>query len=225
MARRARRPEGTGFAASAPQGRSRVVALALLLLALVAGPLAAPALAHGRQGLVDRSHFEDRSDSGAHEPHPFWEESCDVRVRQTSLVSGVESVFRDGTLVLHLTEQHHWYDFDSGRLLLAQKDREVLIERPVSDTVDERAGTRTVVLEVDYAGVPLRLMKPQGGVVLITAGLLERVVTLVFDLQSGELLSEDIQVSRVAGPHPYLGPTGSLEFDQLLTFVCDQLSA
>lgn len=205
--------------------RTRAIALVVLLLALVLGPLAAPSQAQGRHGLVDRNFYEESFDSGAEEPDPFWEEQCGVRVRYTGDITVVESVFRDGTLVLRINEQRRWYDFDTGELLLAQKDREILTEKPVSETVDERAGTRTVVLEVDYVGVPLRLMKPHDGVVLMSAGLLERVITLVFDLETGELLSEGVQVTQVAGPHPYLGASGHLELGELLTFVCEQLTA
>lgn len=205
--------------------RTRAIALAVLLPALVLGLLAAPALAQGRHGLVDRDFHEVTFDSGVEEPDPFWEEQCGVRVRQTGDIAVVESVFGDGTLVLRINEQYRWYDFDTGELLLIQKDREILREKPVSETVDEEAGTRTVVLEVDYVGVPLRLMKPHEGVVLMSAGLLERMVTLVFDLETGELLSEDVQVTQVAGPHPFLGPSGNLEFDEATNFVCEQLRA
>lgn len=215
----------------APDGRPsaawavRLAAGALAVPGLVLGLLATPSSAQGRHGVVERNSFEESFDSGSQAPDPFWQEECGVRVRHSGSVSGVETVFRDGTSVVRIREQSQWRDFDTGRLLLAQKDREVLTETPVSEVVDEQAGTRTVVLEVDYVGAPIRLMKPGSGVVAINAGRLERTVTLVFDEGAGQSPSESVEVDRAAGQWSFLAPTGELDLAELTGVVCRHLTA
>lgn len=212
------------MSASLQHSRTRAVAIVTVLAALLLGLASSPTLAQGRGGLAQRVVHEEHYDSGPDDPEPFWEEQCGVRVRETGDLTVDETVFGDGTLMVRIDEQYRWYDLDTGRPLLAQKDREVLIERPVSETFDEEAGTRTVVLEVDYAGVPLRLLTPGDGVALMSAGLLRRTITLVLDLRTGAVLDEDVEVTRVAGPHPYLEPSGFLDLDGLVEFMCERLT-
>jgi hypothetical protein len=128
--------------------------------------------------------------------------------------------------VLHIVEESDWTDFDTGELLLLQRDREVLTDSVVSETVDEQEGTRTLVLDVDYVGVPFKLRTPGGGVVLIDAGRVERTITLVLDLETGDLISEDVQLDRVAGQWSFLGlivPDAGPGFEELVELVCEDL--
>lgn len=224
MSARPRRGSFAGLpliASKRPMALPIAVVVSTLLLTLTS----APALSQGRAGPVERVVHEMRYDTGTDDPEPFWAEQCGgLRIREVGDVTIVETVFGDGTLMSKIDEQYRWYDLDTGELILTEKDREVLIERPVSETVDEQAGTRTVVLKVDYAGVPLRMLRPHGGVALMSGGLLRRTATVVFDLQTGAVLDESVEVTRVAGPHPYLEPSGSLDFDGLVEFMCEQLS-
>jgi hypothetical protein len=203
---------------------ARLVLVASVASSTVGGAVL-PAAAQGAGG-PERFAFEDGFDSGAEAPDPFWVEQCGVEVRQTSTLSVRQTVFADGRSVLHIAETSEWTDFDTGELLLWQRDREVLTDTVVSETVDQQAGSRTVVLDVDYRGLPFTLHAPGEGVVVLDAGRIVRTVTLVFDLQTGELVSEGVELEQVAGQWSFLGllvAGAGPGFEELVAVVCDQL--
>lgn len=82
------------------------------------------------------------------------------------------------------------------------------------------AGGRAASLQ--GRGVPLRLLTRGDGVALMSAGLLRRTITLVLDLQTDDVLDEDVEVTRVPGP-PYLESSGALDLDGLVDFIAEQL--
>lgn len=175
--------------------------LGIPLLALALAPLFATAAGaeSGRKPLL-REQIDDRF---VEEPDQYALEACEVEVRIEGRVRGHFVLHGDLTARRHLNIEFTWSDLQSGALLLVERDAETFFERPISETVDEHAGTLTLVFESIIVGLPLKGMVPGEGVIIRDAGRITEIVTVVLDLQTGEEISVSGQFTDVRGPHPF----------------------
>ncbi|MPZ72103.1 MAG: hypothetical protein GEU74_02540 [Nitriliruptorales bacterium] len=178
--------------------------LGAVLLVQASGP-AATALAatqgaqNGREPLL-REQIDDRF---VEEPDLFVLEVCGLEVRVQGRIRGHFVLYGDLTARRHLNIEFIWSDLESGDTLFVERDAETFFEVPISETVDEQAGTLTLVFETLITGLPLKGMVPGEGVVIRDAGRITQLVTVVLDLETGDEISVDEQFVDVRGPHPF----------------------
>jgi hypothetical protein len=98
---------------------------------------------------------------------------------------------------------------DNGKSVIVQFANQ--FTRDTEPIVDEAAGTITFV--VTRKGLPLKIMTPQGPVLLRDAGLITFANT--FDLETFDFLFYEITVNR--GPHP--------DADSDFTLFCEVVTA
>jgi len=178
--------------------------LGVLLIAHASGPATpAAAAAHdeqaGRQPLV-REQIDERF---VDEPDLFALDVCGVAVRAEGRVRGHYVLYGDLTARRHLNIEIIWSDLQSGDTLLVERDAETFFQVPISETVDEQAGTLTLVYETTITGLPLKGIDPGEGVVIRDAGWITELITVVLDLATGEEISVDGQFLDFRGPHPF----------------------
>ena len=191
------------------------IALTALLSLAVGSPPAAAAEDRGR-GPV---HREPIFDHVVAEPDPIALAVCGVVAKRESRVKGQHVVYGDMTTRTHLVSKDAWTDPDTGRVLFVSQSAETYFESPVSETVDEDAGTVTLVYDLTITGLAVLGRSPGRGVLVRDAGRLSTVVTVVRDLDTGQVISFDEQVVDVRGPHPFLDMSPA-ERDSIF---CDQL--
>jgi hypothetical protein len=129
---------------------------------------------------------------------------CGVELRLDGRVRGQFVLYGDNTARTHLNIEFVWSDPDTGEVVFIERDAETFFDVPISESVDEDAGTLTLVFERTITGLPLKGMVPQEGVLLRDAGRLTLIATVVLDLETGEELSVDEEILDVRGPHPFL---------------------
>lgn len=190
----------------------------LLVLGVAAGAAAAPATADGRHR-IGTDVVTDSYDSGLLHPDPYFLDVCGVEVRLVGSVTATQTLWDDATVTTRLVEDWDWYDFDSGELVLYQRDREEITDHVASEVVDETAGTVTVVIEARDVGFPVRLFVPHEGVAALAVGLIRGQITLVFDLETGELLQQDPAIELTAGRDPFHHDQAALD-----QFICGLLA-
>jgi hypothetical protein len=182
--------------------------LGVVLIAHASGPVA-PAVAAaydeppGRQPLV-REQIDDRF---IEEPDMFALDVCGVEVKLEGRVRGHYVLNGDLTARRHLNIEFTWSDLQTGDTLLVERDAETFFEVPISETVDDQAGTLTLVYETTITGLPLKGIVPGDGILILDAGWITERVTVVLDLATGEEISVDGQFLRFRGPHPFVALT------------------
>jgi hypothetical protein len=162
--------------------------------------IAANAADDSRKPLL-REQIDERI---AEEVDPFALEVCGVEVRIEGRIWGQFILYGDLTARQHLNIEVTWSDPSTGDTLLVERDAETFFEIPVSETVDEQAGTLTLVFETTITGQPLKGVIPGEGVLIRDAGWATEIVTVVLDLATGEELSVDEQFIEFRGPHPFI---------------------
>jgi len=73
---------------------------------------------------------------------------------------------------------------------------------PVMELVDENLGTLTLIFEDTLKGLVFKWLQPGVGVLLRDAGVISYQLTLVIDMDTGDLIDEDFNILS-KGPHPY----------------------
>lgn len=147
-----------------------------------------------------REKIDDRF---VEDPDPFARDVCGIEVRVEGRVWGHSVQYGDLTVRQHLNIKFTWTDPRSGETLLVERDAETFFQVPISETIDEQAGTLTVVYETRITGLPLKGVVPGEGVILRDAGWIEERVTVVVDLATGEVVTVDGQFLDSRGPHPF----------------------
>lgn len=182
-------------------GIRRAGTAALLVATLVvASASGAVAAGEGRKPVVRepiREHVIEEVD-------PFALEVCGVEATREATVRGQFMLYGDGTSRTHLNIEIVYTDPETGDVLLIERDAETFFDGPVSETVDEEAGTVTLRFESTITGLPLRGIVPGEGILIRDAGRITENITIVLDLETGEELSFEAEVVDVRGPHPFL---------------------
>jgi len=177
-----------------------VVGIAMAgLLAGVSAP-AAMAADDSRKPIVR----EQIDETFAEDIDPFALEVCGVELRLDGRIRGQFVLYGDFTARTHLNIEFISSDPVTGEVVFIERDAETFFDEPISETVDEEAGTLTIVFERTIAGLPLKGQVPHEGVLIRDAGRVTAIVTVVLDLETGAELSVDEQFSEVRGPHPFL---------------------
>ena len=179
-----------------------MVALAAAVVSLViSAQSGAVAQTDGRAPVVREPIREDLSE----EVDLFALDVCGVEVRSETRVRGQFVLYGDLSARTHLNIEIIYTDPESGEVLLVERDAETFFDdAPTSETIDEDAGTRTVVFESTITGLPLNSIVPGDGVLIRDAGRISETITVVYDLETGEQLSFDEEFTDVRGPHPFI---------------------
>jgi hypothetical protein len=203
----------SGVAASPPTAsrsiRHRLVALfsatGIALGVLTCGPAAAVLAGnHGEPPSRQPIAREQIDDRFVDEIDPFALDVCGVEVRVEGRIWGHVVLYSDESARRHLNIEIIWSDPETGDVLLVERDAETFFEEaPISQTVDEQAGTLTIVFEAKITGLPLKGVVPAEGVLIRDAGWITQLVTVVLDLETGEEISVADQFLDVRGPHPF----------------------
>ena len=190
--------------------RRRVLLGAVLAVGLVAqaSGAATPVSADGHSDDPGRRRLvrEPIDERFVEEPDPFALDVCGVEVRVEGRVWGHFVLYGDLTARQHVNIEIIWSDIESGETLLVERDAETFFEVPISETVDEEAGTLTVVFERTITGQPLKGIVPGEGVLVRDAGWITELVTVVMDLDTEEV-TEIGQFLEHRGPHPFAALT------------------
>jgi hypothetical protein len=153
-----------------------------------------------------RAEIDDRF---IEEPDPFALDVCGVELRVQGRIWGHVVVYGDLTTRRHLNIEITWSDLHSGETLLVERDAETFFEVPISETVDEDAGTLTLVFEAKITGLPMKGVIPGEGTLIRDAGWITQLVTVVLDLDTGDEISVDEQFVEYRGPHPFADLTAA----------------
>jgi len=173
------------------------------LFTIVAGPVLG----------VEREQFRDRFT----EQDEFWTETCGFPVLRDTLFSGHLLELSDGSFLFSINETTT-YSANGNEVLF--RSSQTGHREPATSFVDEAAGTRTETFDVTLTGLGIALIEPGGGLLAADRGSIEVRFTVVFDLDSDELLSQTVEVLDVHGPHP--GAAGEIDAEAL---ICDALAA
>jgi len=185
------------------RGRRTKEALAgIVMTALLAGvwPAAANAAGDSRKPLL-RETIDERF---AEEVDPFALEVCGVELRLEGRIWGQFVLYGDMTARQHLNIELISSDPSTGDIVFIERDAETFFQVPISETVDEQAGTVTLVFETRITGLPVRGRIPGEGVLLRDAGWVTEVATVVLDLATGEQLTVEAEFVDFRGPHPFV---------------------
>lgn len=169
------------------------------LAALLVMATAAPALAAGKPLVQER--FDDRF---VEEPDQFVLDVCGVEVRTEFHFRGKFTLYPDMSARTHFNDAVTSISSATGEVLLLERNAGNVFSQPVVEIIDEEAGTLTVMFEDTFRGVPLKWRVPGEGVILIDAGTVTIGGTVVIDLATDEVISEDVQLTDMHGPHPSL---------------------
>ncbi len=186
------------------RGRAgRFLALLLVTTAAVSAAAGDASAAAAGRHLVDTAVVEEPYDSGTSAPDPYFLQVCGLEVRLVGTSTATVSIWSDDTVTARAAESYDWYDFSTGERLLYQRDRAVANDQLLSRVVDETAGTVTDTLQSKSTGIQVRLFRPHRGVQAIDVGIASGSLTLVFDLETGELIDISADPELVAGHHPF----------------------
>jgi hypothetical protein len=175
-----------------------VIAMAGLLVG-VSAP-AAMAADDSRKPIVR----EQIDETFAEDIDQFVLQVCGVELRLDGRIRGQFVLYGDFTARTHLNIEFVSSDPVTGEVVFIERDAETFFDVPISETVDEGAGTLTLVFERTIAGLPLMGLVPHEGVPIRDAGRVTAIVTVILDLETGAELSVDEQFTAVRGPHPFL---------------------
>jgi hypothetical protein len=190
------------------RGRRTTGLLAVIATtALLAGvsPTAANAAGDSRTPLL-REKIDERF---AEEVDPFALEVCGVELRLDGRIWGQFVLYGDMTARQHLNIEFISSDPSTGDVVFVERDAETFFQVPISETIDEQAGTVTLVYETKITGLPVKGRVPGEGVLIRDAGWVTEVATVVLDLETGEQLSVDAEFVDFRGPHPFVELTAA----------------
>lgn len=187
--------------------------LAVVVLLAAAAPAALAA--GGGQPLV-QERFDDRF---VEEPEPFVLDACGVEVRAEFHFWGNFTLYPDMTARTHFNDHIVATNPATGEVLLVERNSGNVFSEPVVETVDEEAGTLTVMFEDTFRGVPFKWRVPGEGVILLDAGTVTFTGTVVIDLATDEVISFEETISDLHGPHPSL----SLPESEIIALFCEAL--
>ena len=88
---------------------------------------------------------------------------------------------------------------------LVERDAFTIFSKP--EVIIPNETTVTLMSSNTFKGLPLRWMQPGKGVLIRDAGQVTFDVTLVIDLDTGDVISFEEEISNVKGPHPFLDLT------------------
>jgi len=135
---------------------------------------------------------------------PLLREKIDERFAEEIEPSVLEFVlYGDMTARQHLNIDFTWSTPSTGEIVLIERDAETFFQVPISETIDEQAGTVTLVYETKITGLPIKGRVPGEGVLIRDAGWVTEVATVVLDLDTGEQLSVEAEFTDIRGPHPF----------------------
>jgi hypothetical protein len=196
-------------------------AVGVALIALTCGP-AATVLAGGDDERIGRQPIvrEQIDDRFVDEIDPFALEVCGLEVRVEGRIWGHFVLYGDQTARRHLNIEFTWSDPQTGHVLFVERDAETFFEVPISETVDQQAGTLTIVFEARITGLPLKGIVSGDGVLIRDAGWITQLVSIVLDLETGEEISLDEEFLDFRGPHPF----AELTVAERVALFCTALS-
>jgi hypothetical protein len=200
--RRPLRPASTGARLRRHAG-GPLAGVVLTALLVGGSATAADAAEDGRKPLLREKIDMQMTE----EVDPFALEVCGVALRFDGRVRGQFVLYGDLTTRQHLNIDYVWSDPATGDPVFVERDAETFFQVPISETVDEQAGTLTTVYETRITGLPLKGRVPGEGVLIRDAGRITEVATVVTDLATGELMSVDAEFGEVRGPHPFAAMT------------------
>jgi len=182
--------------------RTKRLLAGIVVTALVSGVSAAAASAagEGRKPLL-REKVDERF---TEEVDPFALDVCGVELRLDGRIWGQFVLYGDMTARQHLNIEFISSDPSTGDIVFIERDAETFFQVPISETVDEQAGTLTLVYETRITGLPLKGRVPGEGVLSRDAGWVTEVATVVLDLATGEQLSVETEFVDFRGPHPFV---------------------
>ena len=187
--------------------------LAVVVLLAAAAPAAFAA--GGGQPLV-QERFDERF---VEEPGLFALDVCGVEVRAEFHFWGNFTLYADMTARTHFNDHIVATNPATGEVLLVERNSGNVFSEPVVETVDEEAGTLTVMFEDTFRGVPFKWRVPGEGVILLDAGTVTFTGTVVIDLATDEVISFEETISDLHGPHPSL----SLSESEFIALFCEAL--
>lgn len=193
----------------------RLSRTALVVVVLVAATAPAALGAGGGKPLQEK--FDDRF---VEEPDPFVLEICGVEVRTEFHFWGNFTLYPDMTARTHFNDHVVSTDPDTGEVLLVVRNSGNVFSEPLVETIDEEAGTLTVMFEDTFRGVPLKWRVPGEGVILLDAGTVTFTGTVVIDLATDEIISFDETISDMHGPHPFL----TQPEDEIIALFCEAMA-
>lgn len=178
----------------------RLGRMALVAVVLVATAAPAALAAGGGTPLV-QERFDDRF---VEEPEAFVLDVCGVEVRTEFHFWGNFTLYPDMTARTHINADIVSTDPATGEVLLVERNSGNMFSEPVVEIIDEEAGMLTVMFEDTFRGVPLKWRVPGEGVILLDAGTVTLTGTVVIDLATDEVISFEVTLSDLHGPHPSL---------------------
>lgn len=151
-------------------------------------------------------------------PDEFWTDVCQFPVSVSLDERGSFTEYPDGSTRFHL--RFHANFSGPGGTIKERNAFNIFQPEPTTVTVDEEAGTRTETFRQTFRGLVVHLVVPGEGVLIRDAGNLTRTLTVVFDLESGELI--DVRTSDVVirGPHPSF----DMPFEEFAALFCGALA-
>jgi hypothetical protein len=181
--------------------RAAALLAGIVMTALLTGvsPTAANAEGDSRKPLL-REKIDERF---AEEIEPSVLELCGVELRIDGHIWGQFVLYGDMTARQHLNIDFTWSTPSTGEIVLIERDAETFFQVPISETIDEQAGTVTLVYETKITGLPIKGRVPGEGVLIRDAGWVTEVATVVLDLDTGEQLSVEAEFTDIRGPHPF----------------------
>lgn len=178
----------------------RRLCTALVVVALVATALPT-ALAAGGGRPLEQERFDDRF---VEDPDLFVLDVCGVAVRTEFHFWGNFTLYPDMTAREHVNVDIVSSDPETGEVLLVERSSSSRFSEPVVEIVDEEAGTLTLTFDDTHRGLPFKWRVPGEGVVLLDAGTVNIIVTVVIDLATDEVIAFEETFLDLHGPHPSL---------------------
>jgi len=126
---------------------------------------------------------------------------CGVEILITFNMKGKVVVFDD-----FMTRQQINYDWTMFNPVTDKSVIETgafsITTPPVMELIDEGLGTLTLIFEDTIKGLAFKWRQPGVGVLLRDAGVITYQLTLVYDMDTLDLIDEDFNILS-HGPHPY----------------------
>lgn len=172
--------------------------------------------------LADKPVFMDRFVDEFTEEDPGFAAACGVAtVHVDGVVKGTFKEFADGTFWEQVVGKIEFTGpDDEGPVVLSFAN--VHEGNLVSESVDN--GLLTLVFEDTFIGNPEKWRAPGVGVIVRDAGFISWTVTVVIDLSTDELVSEEFTDVEIHGPHPIFENGFSFTEDQFAQ-ICSALGA
>jgi hypothetical protein len=187
----------------------RRATLTFLLLTLFTSALGGQALAAQP---LERVKY---SDADGPFRDDFLSDACGFDVYTEFTVKGVFTLFDDFSGKDH---QNFEAIYSAGGKRLIERDGFTVFFTPETQSVE--GSILTITFSETFKGLPLKWMQPGNGVLIRDAGRVTFDYTVVIDLDTGEEISFEQEVSDVKGPHPFL----DLTQQELLDILCGALA-